>query len=164
MNTIYWTNTDHLKKNYFIFSTDKGICWIGDSFEEGGKWLKKTFKDISLEQSNHSHLATAKQILVDYLSGKQPAINIPFDLYGTEFQKLVWNHLLKIPYGETLTYQQLATAINKPNTTRAVGAACGANPVLVLVPCHRVVGSKGALTGYAGGIATKQLLLDLEKS
>jgi methylated-DNA-[protein]-cysteine S-methyltransferase len=83
---------------------------------------------------------------------------------GTPFQKRVWDELLKIPYGETTTYGELARRLGTPNAARAVGAANGRNPIPVIVPCHRVIGSNGALTGFGGGLPTKRKLLDLEQA
>ena len=87
---------------------------------------------------------------------------MPVDLHGTEFQVLAWTALASIPYGETASYAQQATRIGRPTATRAVGAANGRNPVSIILPCHRVIGANGSLTGYAGGLAAKRLLLDLE--
>jgi O-6-methylguanine DNA methyltransferase len=86
----------------------------------------------------------------------------PLDLHGTPFQLAVWRALQDIPYGETRSYGQIAQLVGRPNASRAVGAANGANPVAIIVPCHRVIGSNGALTGYGGGVPTKAWLLSLE--
>lgn len=91
-------------------------------------------------------------------------LDIPLDPRGTEFQKAVWRALREIPAGSTLTYSELASRIGRPTSVRAVAAACGANPIAVIVPCHRVLGKDGSLTGYAWGLDTKRTLLDREKS
>ena len=91
------------------------------------------------------------------------AAELPLDIRGTAFQQQVWSALLRIPPGSTVTYAQLASAIGRPTATRAVAQACGANPLAVVVPCHRVVGSDGSLTGYRWGIKRKRTLLDAEK-
>jgi O-6-methylguanine DNA methyltransferase len=88
--------------------------------------------------------------------------SLPLDIEGTEFQKRVWGQVAAIPYGETRSYLQIATAVGSPRAVRAVGAANGANPVPIVVPCHRVIGAKGKLVGYGGGLALKQRLLELE--
>ena len=88
---------------------------------------------------------------------------MPLDLYGTKFQKSVWTELQKIPFGETSTYSDIAEKINKPSAFRAVGSAIGANPVMIVIPCHRVIGKSGKLTGFRGGLLMKQKLLALEK-
>ncbi len=86
----------------------------------------------------------------------------PLDLHGTPFQVAVWQALVRIPYGETRSYAEIAQAIDRPRAVRAVGAANGANPVAIIVPCHRVIGSNGTLTGYGGGLPAKRWLLSLE--
>jgi len=97
-----------------------------------------------------------------YFAGNLRVFSVPLDMQGTEFQLSVWNHLLKIPYGETRSYAQVAEAVGRPKAVRAVGAANGSNPVAIIVPCHRVIGSSGKLTGYGGGLPLKKRLLELE--
>jgi len=101
--------------------------------------------------------------LNEYLAGSRTAFSLPLDLRGTEFQQAVWQALLRIGYGETWAYADVAAAIGRPAAVRAVGAAIGANPVPVVVPCHRVIGKDGSLTGFGGGLPLKQQLLALEK-
>jgi methylated-DNA-[protein]-cysteine S-methyltransferase len=101
--------------------------------------------------------------LDEYFAGSRRIFAVALDLRGTAFQRSVWEALLRIPYGETITYRQLATAAGHPAAIRAAGAANGANPLPILVPCHRVIGSDGSLTGYGGGLETKRRLLDLER-
>ncbi|HEV7766715.1 MAG TPA: methylated-DNA--[protein]-cysteine S-methyltransferase [Thermoanaerobaculia bacterium] len=100
--------------------------------------------------------------LNDYFSGKRKTFELTLAPRGTPFQLAVWNALLEIPYGDTISYAELARRIGKPSAVRAVGAANGANPIPVIIPCHRVIGSNGSLTGYGGGIERKQWLLALE--
>lgn len=107
-------------------------------------------------------LATVNRQLREYFSGKRRAFDFPLAPKGTPFQLAVWNALLDIPYGDTITYAELARRIDRPSAVRAVGAANGANPIPVIIPCHRVIGSNGTLTGYGGGIERKQWLLALE--
>lgn len=97
-----------------------------------------------------------------YFAGERRVFDLPLSLRGTPFELAVWNQLSMIPYGETRTYGQLAAQLGRPKAARAVGAACGRNPVLVLLPCHRVVGGTGALTGFAAGLEAKRILLTLE--
>lgn len=106
-------------------------------------------------------VATARQ-LEAYFAGRLDRFDIPLDLRGTDFQKRVWAALLTIPFGETRSYGEIARAIGRPSAARAVGAANGRNPISIVAPCHRVIGSSGALTGFAGGIDAKRYLLDLE--
>jgi methylated-DNA-[protein]-cysteine S-methyltransferase len=100
--------------------------------------------------------------LLEYFEGKRRTFTLDLALRGTPFQVAVWEELCRIPYGDTITYAELARRIGKPRAVRAVGAANGANPIPVIVPCHRVIGSNGTLTGYGGGIERKQFLLALE--
>lgn len=101
--------------------------------------------------------------LEEYFAGTRQAFDVPHQLRGTEFQLVVWNELLKIPYGQTWSYGKLAQSIGQPKAARAVGAANSRNPLSILYPCHRVVGANGSLTGYAGGLNCKRFLLDLER-
>lgn len=108
-------------------------------------------------------LAAARAQLLEYLDGARRQFTVPLDPRGTPFQLAVWDAVAAIPYGETCSYQELARRIGRPGAARAVGAANGANRLPLVVPCHRVVGSSGALTGYAGGLALKRHLLGLER-
>lgn len=98
-----------------------------------------------------------------YFTGELREFDLPFFATGTVFQLMVWEELLKVPYGQTVTYGELAKRVGMPKAARAVGSALNRNPVPILVPCHRVVGAKGQLTGFAGGVEVKQALLNLEK-
>jgi len=100
----------------------------------------------------------------EYLKGRRTDFDFPYELAGTEFQKRVWKELCHIPYGETRTYKQLAKTIGHPKASRAVGLANSKNPVAIAVPCHRVIGTNGSLTGYAGGLDMKKALLQLERN
>jgi methylated-DNA-[protein]-cysteine S-methyltransferase len=105
---------------------------------------------------------TAAQI-EEYLTGKRKRFTLPLVLHGTEFQLAVWRALQDIPYGETRSYKEIAAAIGRPKAVRAVGMANNRNPVSIIVPCHRVIGHDGSLTGYGGGLPLKQRLLELEQ-
>lgn len=107
-------------------------------------------------------LARLRDQLEAYATGVRTAFDMPFRLHGSPFERRVWGALQRIPYGETRSYGQLAADLGDPNLSRAVGRANGANPVSILVPCHRVIGANGALTGYAGGLARKEQLLRIE--
>ena len=104
----------------------------------------------------------AKQ-LDEYFKGKRKEFDLPINPQGTDFQRKVWEALKQIPYGETKTYKQIAQTINKPNACRAVGQANNKNPIWIIIPCHRVIGASGKLTGYGGGLEMKQRLLEIEK-
>jgi len=106
---------------------------------------------------------TARQ-LRQYFAGKRREFQIPLAPRGTPFQQQVWKALTRIPYGETRSYAQLARSIRRPRAVRAVGAANGRNPFAIIVPCHRLIGSDGSLTGFGGGLAAKRYLLDLERA
>ncbi|MFB6788449.1 methylated-DNA--[protein]-cysteine S-methyltransferase [Streptomyces olivaceus] len=107
--------------------------------------------------------AGAEEQLEAYFAGELKEFGLPLRLTGTPFQRTVWDQLRKIPYGETRTYGQLADALGNPAASRAVGLANGRNPIGIVVPCHRVIGASGGLTGYGGGLERKQRLLDLER-
>ncbi len=109
-------------------------------------------------------LDTAARQLGEYFDGTRKEFDIPLDPFGTEFQVEAWMALADIPYGQTTTYADQAAAIGRPNAVRAVGSANGANPIPIVLPCHRVIGSNGSLTGYAGGVDLKRRLLDMERS
>jgi methylated-DNA-[protein]-cysteine S-methyltransferase len=109
-------------------------------------------------------LDRAEQQLVEYFAGERAEFDLPLASDGTEFQKKVWSELVRIPYGETASYGEIARRLGyEPGISRAVGAANGANPIPIVVPCHRVVGADGSLTGYAGGVERKRTLLELER-
>lgn len=109
-------------------------------------------------------LSEAKQQLLAYLHGQRRVFDLPLNPVGTEFQRKVWKALSSIPYGETRTYGQIAMEIDRPKAVRAVGQANNRNPIPIFIPCHRVVGADGSLTGYAGGLKLKEHLLTLERS
>ncbi len=111
---------------------------------------------------NNRHADAAEQQLQDYFAGKLTHFDVALDLKGTEFQQSVWQALISIDFGNTCSYQHIASTIQKPSAVRAVGAANGKNPIAIIVPCHRVIGKNGTLTGYAGGLERKAWLLDWE--
>jgi methylated-DNA-[protein]-cysteine S-methyltransferase len=115
-----------------------------------------------VENTRHPTLLAAEGQLGEYFAGKRRAFDLDLDLCGTKFQIEVWQALLAIPYGETRSYGQLARQLGNRNATRAVGAANGRNPIPIIVPCHRVIGASGKLTGFGGGLDVKAQLLDLE--
>ncbi len=116
------------------------------------------------EEADDPLLEACAEQLRDYFAGKRQYFNLPLAPPGTPFQRAVWQALEEIPFGELRSYRDIAAAIGKPTATRAVGAANGRNPLPIVVPCHRVVGSDGSLTGFAGGLAIKRQLLILEGS
>ena len=132
--------------------------------EDNGEKLISVKLCENAESSNLSDL-TVKAIhqLKEYFSGIRKSFDLPLELNGTEFQQKVWNELCNIPYGETRTYKDIAEEIGNPKAVRAVGGANNKNKLMIIVPCHRVIGADGSLTGYAGGIAVKKKLLELEE-
>lgn len=117
----------------------------------------------SAERCDHSILNEVTEQLAAYFAGRLRAFNVPLHFRGTEFQKSVWAALMAIPFGETRSYAEIARAIGRPSAVRAVGAANARNPISIIVGCHRVIGSDGALTGFAGGLDAKRYLLALER-
>jgi methylated-DNA-[protein]-cysteine S-methyltransferase len=115
-----------------------------------------------MENPQHPILLETERQLAKYFAGELTRFTLPLDFSGTEFQKKVWQALLTIPFGETRSYGEIARQIGLPNASRAVGAANGKNPISIIAPCHRVIGSTGKLTGFAGGLKAKELLLGLE--
>ena len=135
-----------------VASTDKGLAAVhfGNNVPE----------DAVVDNSANREIM--KQ-LSEYFDGKRTRFELPLDVEGTAFQKSVWNELLRIPYGETRSYGDIAKALGKPAAARAVGMANHNNPVAIVIPCHRVVGQNGSLTGYAGGLQLKEQLLSIER-
>ncbi|MBN1967998.1 MAG: methylated-DNA--[protein]-cysteine S-methyltransferase [Candidatus Delongbacteria bacterium] len=125
--------------------------------------LKKGFGcDYMYQESDL--LVEAERQLKEYFVGVRSKFELPLTTVGTDFQKSIWNLLLEIPYGETVSYRELASKLNNPKAVRAVASANGANSISIFIPCHRVIGSDGSLTGYAGGLNSKLMLLKLESS
>jgi len=163
-STVYWSYLFWNGKRMHIAASSKGLCcilWPGESIQDLEKWVKKHFSQSSLVYEPEKLEGYAKQ-LEEYLLGQRKTLDIPLDLRGTEFQKTVWQALLKIPYGTTKSYSEVAKEINRPRAVRAVGGAIGANPVPIVVPCHRVIGKDGSLIGFAGGLDIKRQLLKIE--
>ncbi len=151
---------------YHQFDTPLGKVTLQAS-DDGilGAWFEThTTQPDSLGQASDDHplLMQAKLQLEEYFQGIRTEFSLPIAAKGTEFQTQVWRALTTIPFGETWSYQQLADAIGNPKAVRAVGLANGKNPVSIIVPCHRVIGKSGRLTGYAGGVERKAALLKLE--
>ncbi len=132
--------------------------------EDDGSFITRVYVDNAFIDSgdNSRFFITAKTQLEEYFCGKRREFDIPLKLNGTEFQKTVWNALLTVPYGKTASYKDIAAMIGKPKAARAVGGANNKNPIIIIVPCHRVVGANGSLTGYEYGTDIKKYLLDLE--
>jgi AraC family transcriptional regulator, regulatory protein of adaptative response / methylated-DNA-[protein]-cysteine methyltransferase len=146
-----------------VAATDRGICAVSlrESDEGASESLRARFPKAEIEQDD-AGLKPALDLVLARIAGRKLDDALPLDLQGTDFQREVWNQLLAIPAGKTRTYLDVAQAINRPKATRAVAQACGANPVAVVVPCHRVVMSDGSLGGYSGLPGVKKALLSAE--
>lgn len=141
-----------------LVASDKGLSGILWEDDKAGRVPLEEMR----EDANHHVLAQATRQLEEYFSGQRKTFSVPLDFQGTDFQKKVWQALLTIPFGQTRSYAQIAQQLGNPKAVRAVGAANGKNPISIIAPCHRVIGSNGDLTGFAGGLAAKTLLLSLE--
>ena len=149
--------------NYFCYDTEIGRIKISEKDE---KIIGLVFSDYKKENEIEKETDAIRKTylqLKEYLSGKRKNFDIEIEMIGTEFQKKVWKELLNIPYGETRSYKDIAIAIGNEKACRAVGNANNKNPIAIIVPCHRVVGSNGSMTGYAGGLDIKEKLLKIEK-
>jgi O-6-methylguanine DNA methyltransferase len=149
-----------------VASTAAGLAYLGLP-NAGGRgfagWLARALPGAKREEAFAPNRAAIRQLL-EYLDGKHTEFDLPLDLRGTPFQRSVWNALGEIPYGATRSYAEIAERIGNPDAVRAVGAANGANPVALVVPCHRVIQSGGKLGGYGGGLDLKRRLLAMEQS
>jgi O-6-methylguanine DNA methyltransferase len=152
-----------------LLATSSGLCRVALDGEDAGKaerWYRQWFgavepRDVTRAAAGPTlHMAMAE--IDRYLAGTLHSFDVPLDLRGTPFQIAVWEAVLAIPYGETRTYRDIASAIGRPQAIRAVGAANGANPLSIIVPCHRLVGADGSLRGYGGGLPIKARLLRQE--
>ena len=139
-----------------------GKLWLQ---EEDGALVRVSFQPDAASQAEEETplLGQAKQQLAEYFAGQRQAFDLPLRMQGTPFQQKVWAALREIPYGETRSYGQIAAQVGNPKAGRAVGMANNRNPIAIIVPCHRVIGANGSLTGYAGGLSVKQELLALER-
>lgn len=163
MDTVYVTRYDWPLTPLWLASSDSGLVRIEFGSTKTFAEFKTSFLSMDVIEKESALLQNAKSQLRDYFRGKAIVFNVPLDIQsGTLFQRSVWRLVAKIPFGKTQTYGQLARALNNPGAARAVGAANGANPVPIVIPCHRVVQSDGKLGGYGGGLDAKDALLRLE--
>lgn len=161
---LFWSKMMHDGWNLYIAATNDGLCYIGSEnreFEELETWVKKKFKNVYVIE-NAEALQPYIIELAEFFDGKRMTLDFPVDLQGTPFQQTVWAALQAIPYGGIVTYSDIAEQIGKPKSVRAVGTAIGANPVLIKVPCHRVIAKSGSLSGFRGGLGMKEKLIKLE--
>ena len=148
---------------YTLVSSHRGVIRVGTEERTEKRLNRWKRHGIRLERGD-GHNAALMRELEAYFAGKLRQFTVPLDLRGTAFQLRVWEILCEIPYGETRSYREVAQALGKPKAARAVGQAVGSNPISIIVPCHRVIGSDGGLTGYGGGLHRKTALLNLESA
>lgn len=158
MNKAQWMMNSQIGRLYLVASEQglQGVFWKRQSVV-----MVKTLKGATAEIKI---LANTVEQLEEYLDGKRQKFELPFDVQGTPFQKLVWDRLSRIPYGKTYSYKEIASLIKNAKAVRAVGTANGRNPICIIVPCHRVIAADGSLGGYSGGLAIKTKLLQLEQT
>ena len=164
MTTYYTTTVESPCGPLFCVVGEDGAV-VRIEFENGREAQKLTRRLADsgvriVEDSERT--AEVRRQLEEYFAGERETFDLPLAPKGTAFEKSVWNELSRIPYGETRSYAEIARAIGKPGAARAVGRANGANPIPIVVPCHRVIGANGSLTGFGGGLEVKSLLLEIE--
>jgi AraC family transcriptional regulator of adaptative response/methylated-DNA-[protein]-cysteine methyltransferase len=162
---IRYTLTDSPLGRMLIAATDKGICAIqfANSDEELEQGLKHEFP-FALRRRDDAALHQQTGAFLRQMQGRKLKASLPLDIQATAFQRLVWTHLQSIPFGKTESYSDVAKAIGQPSATRAVARACASNRIAVAIPCHRVVGKQGKLSGYRWGVERKKALLQMEKT
>lgn len=151
-------------KNIFFYDTSMGRIVIMDNgieITDMGLEDRVDYKDMNVCETELIKEAAAQ--LTEYLDGRRKKFDLPLNPQGTEFQKKVWKALCDIPYGQTRSYKQVAEAVGNPKGPRAVGMANNRNPIIIFIPCHRVIGANGSLVGYGGGLHVKEKLLAIEK-
>ena len=163
--TINYVIVDCNLGKLLVAATERGICSVtlGDEEKTLQQELIKEFSRAEI-RADDSFLKSSVNEILAHLEGKQPRLNLPLDVQATAFQKMVWEELQRIPYGETASYSQVAERLGKPSATRAVARACATNPVALITPCHRVVRSDGSLSGYRWGVERKKKLLEQENA
>ena len=156
MNRIYYTWFESPVGPLLLAGSESTLCLVSFAASKRARTVDPAW------QEDASTFAEVMEQLQSYFAGDRKNFEIPLDLNGTEFQKKVWSALRSIPYGETISYKELAERVGSPKAVRAVGAANGANPVPIIIPCHRVIANDGSLTGFGGGLVLKKKLLQLE--
>ena len=158
---VSWKPVESPIGRLMLLASDSAL--VGVLFDGQEPPSKRRPLDGRNRRPRHGVLVEAERQVTEYFSGDRDVFDVSLLLEGTAFQKRVWDALLEIPYGETVTYGELAASLGGAGKARAVGAACGRNPVPVIVPCHRVIGRSGSLTGFGGGLDVKAFLLRLEE-
>lgn len=163
MTVLYYREVESPVGELVLCASESGICNLafgkaGDVLPVLNRWAQKQFGASALEADPHVLNEAARQ-LEEYFGGRRKAFELPLDLRGTPFQQKVWSSLARIPYGEVRSYKQVAEDIGSPKAVRAVGGANNRNPLAIIIPCHRVIGTDGTMTGYGGGLHVKHTLL-----
>ena len=163
--TYFWDLMDSPCGPLLCVADEEGAV-VRIEFAKGrdGRQMRLDAEEEDDLEESPERLAHLRSQLKEYFAGQRTVFELELNAQGTPFQKSVWDALVRIPYGETTSYGILSQRIGKPTASRAVGGANGANPISIVVPCHRVVGSNGSLTGFGGGLDAKRILLDLEAS
>ncbi|MDA3128544.1 methylated-DNA--[protein]-cysteine S-methyltransferase [Aliibacillus thermotolerans] len=165
---VSYTEIDTPLGKLTLMKSEWGLCLLKygspkDVFPKTESWRKRYFsKNVIYQENKHAFLQETEQ-LREYFQGNRHHFTVQLDIKGTAFQRKVWRALLRIPYGETKTYQQIAYEVQSPKAVRAVGMANHQNPIAIMIPCHRVIGKNGKLTGYGGGLDKKEKLIHLEQ-
>ncbi|WP_427108835.1 methylated-DNA--[protein]-cysteine S-methyltransferase [Lysinibacillus xylanilyticus] len=166
MDILYVDTLTYAQGNMYIIASDEGLVYIGTPnapFEEVEVWAKRPFKGYRFEENKEKLQQYVKQLNA-FFNKELTEFDVPIHVKGTPFQLAVWEALKELPYGTTTTYSNIAHRIGNPKAVRAVGSAIGANPILAIIPCHRVIGKDGKLTGFRSGLAMKEFLLELERA
>jgi AraC family transcriptional regulator of adaptative response/methylated-DNA-[protein]-cysteine methyltransferase len=147
-----------------VAGTERGVCFarFGETEAELEQRLKDAFSFAPLERSESGAVAGWAATIADYVDARADSAEVPLDVRGSRFEERVWRALREIPAGETRSYSDIARRVGSPGASRAVGRACAENPVVVVIPCHRVIEKSGALGGYGGGVSRKRALLERE--
>lgn len=162
LETFFLTSYHSPLGTYMLASSERGVVCVETEDEATARLARWKREGIQTQECGSKHNDAITGELDEYFAGKLREFTVPLDLRGTLFQRQVWELERGIPYGETRSYGQIAHALGRPAAVRAVGGANGSNPVSIVVPCHRVIGSDGKLTGYGGGLDRKEALLNLE--
>jgi len=160
--TFFLTSYHSPLGTYILASSQRGVVCVETEDKAPACLARWQRHGIQVKEDGSKHNDTVARELDEYFTGRLREFTVPLDMRGTPFQRQVWELLRGIPYGETRSYGQIAHALGNPTAVRAVGGANGSNPVSIVVPCHRVIGSDGKLTGYGGGLDRKEALLNLE--
>lgn len=162
MTHLYYTYLEREYDSLYLVASDEGLVFVS-SFYATFEDVMERFPGVTLID-DEAKLSIYREQLIDYLEGRRTGFDFPLDIesQGTAFQNDVWRAMLEVPYGELSTYTQIAEKVSRPKAVRAVGGAIGKNPLSIVVPCHRIIGKNGSLTGYSGGMEMKKYLLRLE--